>query len=707
MLDRDFITKDQDADLEAKLDRYKREVGTDASNISEQRDQSNKDMRFTNVPGGQWEGEWANFFGDNRSKPEFDIVSDAKNRFVGRQIQNNIGVQYMPDDDKTSEDDAKLLNGIFRADFTQSSGASATTQAIDEMATCGVGAMRLSTYFEDDEDEDNDDQRIKWDFIVNAYNTVVWDSAAIRLDKRDALHCTVLTLYTKESFEVFFPGEEPTSAYTPVNRAEFNFPTGSSAQIYIASRYQVMRKKRLQFRYFNEQTGEIERYWKDDHDTLKAVLKASPVHRLIGKKRIIRQWIEKSIFSGSKFLEEPTRIPGKHIPIIPFYGYWGYTDGEERFYGLIRKMMDRQRIYNSLAGQLAENAFSGSEVTPIFIEGQLDGGLDVDWANRKNKSALFTKLVTVNGEEVAGPIAWTSPSTLNPDSAALLEIIPTQVRELNGGPVAEALDKNASGKAIKAAIKRQDENTLVLSQHISESIQWSGDVYMSIASEVYGGARSVRVLSDDGAPGTKRLMERVFNEESEEFEERNKLDGKKFSARADVGPAYESLREEAIEDIKGLIELLIPLEGSGSYVMALIDELIQLSPALGLDSLKEQIRKKMLIEGTRKPETEEDEQIIAEAQEQQNQADQNNPQDELMRAATAQQQAEARNLDASSTQKIADADLKGAQKIKTLSEIETDRLKALTDQRNSEIKSLNETRKRIFEETQKLPFNGR
>ncbi len=48
----------------------------------------------------------------------------------------------------------------------------------------------------------------------------------------------------------------------------------------------------------------------------------------------------KSIFNGNEYMQEPKRIAGKWIPIVPVYAYRTYVDGNECYWGLVRKLMD-------------------------------------------------------------------------------------------------------------------------------------------------------------------------------------------------------------------------------------------------------------------------------------------------------------------------------------------------------------------------------
>jgi len=382
-------TKNIGEDSATKLDRFKLDISRDADNLSEQRDKANEDMRFINVDGAMWADFQEDSFFD-RVKLEFDIVSNFINRFLGEWNQNRVGVEYKPDDSKTSDEDAELLNGIYRADFRQFSGRMAVDNAVDEAATCGYGCFKLGTFFEDKEDPENDLQRIEWRPIANAFNSVFWDNSAERIDKRDARHCTVLKQFTSDSFEVEFPGHEPSSAYVPDTRRFQNLNSSNLQAIYVATRYEVVKKKESLFIYNNLITGEVETYNKEDHKLIEDELKGSEFHQFVRERTIIRQHVEKSVFSGEEFLEKPKRIAGKWIPIIAVYGYRAYTDGVEWYRGLVRKLKDAARLFNMQLSQLAENSASSGQEVPVFDPDQIEG-LEGVWADRNNKPYMLAR----------------------------------------------------------------------------------------------------------------------------------------------------------------------------------------------------------------------------------------------------------------------------------------------------------------------------
>jgi len=229
------VTKKSDLpkDDEDLFQQYKLDIANDSDVAWEQRDNANEDMRFMDVDGGMWE-DFVEFEFNDRIKMEVNLISGFLHRFIAEWNLNRVGVNYKPDDSKTSEEHAELINGIYFADFQQNSGKMATDNAVTETAKCGTGAFKLATRFVDEEDMENDNQRIEWRPIYNAYNSVYWDRGAQRIDKRDARRVTELLPFTPESFEKSYPGEDPVSAYEPWTRRAWNLELNRVDLIYVA-----------------------------------------------------------------------------------------------------------------------------------------------------------------------------------------------------------------------------------------------------------------------------------------------------------------------------------------------------------------------------------------------------------------------------------------------------------------------------------------
>ena len=229
-------------------------------------------------------------------------------------------------------------------------------------------------------------------------------------------------------------------------------------------------------------------------------------------------------------------------------------------------------------------------------------------------------------------------------------------------------------------IQRENRKTQVINENITMSIAWSGEVYQSMAAEIYTTPRMVKTLARDGAESEEMLMGVVIDEQTGLSIESNDLRGKKFQSYADVGPQYETLREQTVEDAKGMLETLSDIPSGEQYIPVLLAVIMDNMIGVGLDPIKELNRNIMLSQGMVKPQTPEEEAFVQRLQQEKDQPD---PSQALLEAAAQQQQAEARSLDASSVQKVADARKKGAETTKILSEVGNARIKLFMDQQQA------------------------
>ena len=677
------------------LNRYKQDIQKDADVVLEQRDKANEDMRFVNVVGGMWEGFLEDQFND-RTKLEFDIISNYIQRYIGQWNQSRVGVEYKANDRATSDEDADLINGIYRADFREFSGKMSIDNAVDEQATCGYGAFKLATKFVDEEDPENDHQRIEWRPVHNAYNSIFWDKAAKRIDKRDAVHCTELISFTPESFSKKYPDKDPVSAYHPNSRRFYNIDSADaqSSLIYVAKRYEIKREEVNVFVYSNVADGKVEVYSEEDHKLIEEELETNQFKNFLRKRKILKQSVYVTVFSGEDILEKPRRVAGKYIPIIPVYGYHAYIDGCEWYRGLVRKLMDAARLYNMQISQLAENSASTGQEIPIFDPSQMEGGISELWADRNTKPYLLARALRDNdGNIVAhGPTSYLKPSSLDANTQSLLQIVPSFVAATTGGAPQDTIDPNASGKAINALQKREDLNTQAMTDNISNAIEWSGSVYESIAQEVYSEKRSVNTISKDGTESTKELLKSVLDENTGRLTETNNLEGKKFRVYSDVGPQYDTLRQQTVDDLKGMLEVLRSQEGGQQYTDAIIATILENVTGVGLGPLKDIVRRNMLMQGIVKPETDQEKEMVAASQQ-----PQGDPQAELVAAAAQQALAEARERESKVLDNTASAQLKQVKAQKTLNDIQIDN----ENVRSKQITTLADIRNQVFENVQR------
>ena len=633
----------------------------------DQRDEANEDIRFCNVEGGMWEG-WLETAYDNtdRVRLEFDITSDYVNRFVGGWKQNRAGIYFSPDDDATSDEDAERLTGIYRADFNDNSGRISTDTAVEECAECGVGHFQMLTEFENPEDPEDERQKICWKPLHNSYSYVVWDDHAKRIDKADAKWSVVLTPYTDEAYEEAFPdAETKAGSFDPHTRAWIDW--NSNEFIVVAELYQVENKATVMHVYGNEETGEVKAFPADEVDKITDEL-LDQGWKKIRERKMERQTCSKTIFNGAEILEKKKRIPGKYIPIIPMYAYRKYIDGKERYRGLVRKLKDPNRVFNMSVSRVAESSAASPDSVPIFLEEQVKRHMD-NWADKTNKAfQLVDKVLDGNGNFLAtGPVGYVQPTPLDQNTVAAIDMTARHVQLVTGNSPQDTIDPDASGKAINALIKREDQKTHIVTDNINISLEHSAKVYQSMAEEIYSIPMTKRSLGEDGEASTIKINAPILDRQTGTLVVGEDISGKKFKVSARIGPQYETQREATIETLERVMDMV---GNESKYFSALLAMWMKNISGTGLEELKEFNRNEMLKMGLAKPENEEEQQML------QILSQQVDPQAELTQAASEQQKAEAANLMASAENKAADTMKKKAETAEIISEIGLKRAQA-------------------------------
>lgn len=645
-------------------------LGRDYNATTSQRDQADEDIRFVDIPGGMWEDLFPDFFdSDNRPRMEFNKVHQAVYRAIGEWVTNRFRPKFRPEGNSASDKDAELLNGLFRKDERRGNGFEAYDTAVEEMFKCGIGHWKLATEFVDEEDPDNDDQRVKFEPIYSSFNMVMWDASAKRYDKSDARHCTVLSRMTKESFEDQWPNHTVDSVSQPNDRSVFNWGTGQN--IFVAEFYEVIKKKEKVFVFENDQ-GDVRNLWESDIKDVIDELDTLGFDKVKERKKI-RKHIEKTVISGTDVLEKTERLAGKFIPIIPMYGFRTAADGQEHYHGLVRNQKDAQRLFNMAASKLAENAATSGKQVPVFYPDEVAGLGDfwAEWQLGTKPYMLKRPHVDAQGNESPHPMEYIQPAPLDGANVQILELTGNFIREETGGNPQDVMDPDASGKAINAVQARVDMQTAILFENVAKSMRRCGEIYRSIAGDIYDSQRFVSLLKEDGAESVSQLFEWVIDEETGKPVEINDITKGEFEVVVDTGPAFASRRRETVDTISQIMSNTDP---QSPYMPMLYTVLLDNVDGEGLQDIKDFNRKQSIQQGFKKPETDEE---VAMVQQLQEQAQDEGAQEQLIQAAAQQAMSEARERDSKVAVNISTAQKNAAQTQEILANINTDQIKTV------------------------------
>jgi predicted secreted Zn-dependent protease len=643
------------------------------SALRDERLQCLQDRRFYSLAGSQWEGPlWDQY--ENKPKFEVNKIMLAVIRVVNEYRNNRITVDFVSKDGAENDKLAEVCDGLYRADEQASVADEAYDNAFEEAVGGGIGAWRLRTVYEDEEDPEDDRQRIRIEPIFDADSSVFFDLGAKRQDKSDAKFCFVVTSMTRQAYKDTW-GDDPTDWPKIIHQYEFDWCTPDV--VYVAEYYKVEEKTET-IRIFQTITGEEERYTQADFakdEMLEEILAAIGTVE-VRQRRIKTKRVRKYIMSGGKVLEDAGYIAGKCIPIVVVYGKRWFVDNVERCMGHVRLAKDAQRLKNMQLSKLGEISALSSVEKPILTPEQV-AGHQVMWAEDNLKDypyLLINPITDQNGNQaVSGPVAYTRSAAIPPAMAALLQITETDMQDILGNPAgADKMVSNISGKAVEMIQARVDGQAFIYMSNFAKGMKRCGEIWLSMAKDIYTeDKRKMKTIAPTGEAGMVELMQPTINQETGEVVMANDLTSATFDVIADVGPSSSTKRQATVRALTGMLQITQdPETAQVITAMAMMN-----MEGEGISDANAYFRKKLLRMGVVKPTDNEAEELMAEMQ--------GKPQDPnamYLQAAAENETAKAAKARADTVETVASAELKRAQTLETLGKVdETAQNMALTN----------------------------
>jgi hypothetical protein len=583
--------------------------------VQEERAMALADRRFVSIAGAQWEGDWAAQF-ENSIMVEVNKTAQGVEKIVSDYRANRVTVNFRGVSKDSSEETAKTLNGMFRADLYASKGQQAADNAFEEAVQGGIGAWRLTNRYVDEYDPDSDEQRICIETIVDADQSVFWDTNAKLYDKSDADFGFVISAMSRQAFEKTYGADKASDWPQGITKPYYDWYTPDVVRV---AEYYVVECKTAVLRIFQHRaTGEDRREWASD-------LTPQAVADMIvegwieqPQRRMKRHRVRKYVLSGCDILEPGKLIAGTCIPIVPVYGKRWFIDNMERSRGHVRLAKDPQRIYNAQISKLTETASLAATERPIFTPEQV-AGHETSWAQANINRAPYALINTIIGPDgmpmVSGPIGMVTPPQLSPVLAALIQITASDIAELttNQDGADEAMS-NVSAEAMDIAATRTDAKAFTYMDNMRQSMQRCGEIYLSMARDVYvEDGREVETMDERGEDGTAVLGEPA-TDDAGRYRIRNDISRGKYKVISDVTEATTTRRDKTVKTLVNMAQIAgvtDPELASAALATALIN-----MDGEGMEDLQSWQRSRMVAQGVIKP-TKEEQAELDQAQQQQ------------------------------------------------------------------------------------------
>lgn len=633
------------------------------SAVRDERQQCLEDRRFYSIAGAQWEGKLGEQFAN---KPKFEVnkIHLAVIRIINEYRNNRITVDFVSKDGSQNDELADTCDGLYRADEQDSGAEEAYDNAFEEAVGGGFGAFRLRACEEDEEDEENERQRIKIEPIFDADSCVFFDLDAKRQDKADANFCFVLTSMTHDAYKEEY-GDDPTSWNKDISNSEFDWCTPDI--VYVAEYYVVEKVKEKQH-IFVLIDGTEQRYMADELEkdpSIQERLDATGAQEL-RIKTLERRKVRKYMMSGSQILEDCGYIAGRYIPIVPVYGKRWFVDNVERCMGHVRLCKDVQRLKNMQLSRLGEIAALSPIEKPIMAPEQV-AGFEHMWANDNidnNPYLLANPLTDINGNVIAqGPISYTKPPQVPQSLAALLQLTDVDIRELLGNQEqGEKINANVSAEAIDLVQNQLGMQSYIYIDNFAKAIKRCGAIWLSMAKELYvEEGRRMKTIGKQDEVDSAELSRPVIGESGIEYE--NDLTKASFDVGVDVGPTSSSKKSAIVRQLQALL----PYTSDQQDMKILLAMIYMNMEGEGIKDFRNYYRKWLVQIGVVEPTEEEQQELIAAAQNQQP-----DPQAQLAEALTQESLSKAEKARADTFLTAAKTEQTKADTAKTIASMENE-----------------------------------
>lgn len=671
--------------LDSWHDKAKRNFNKAYEQTNDMRTQIVEAQRFVRVRGAQWEGSTNSGWdfgsvdsGNNRfdKYPRFELNKVARecDRIISEYRRNRISVKFRPKDGQASEMLAEKMNGKFRADYEETSGGEACDNAFDDGVVGGMGCWRLCAEYEDEMDPTNEQQRISFLPVYDPANCVFFDQDAKQYDRSDAMWAMEMFSMTPDAFKDEYPDAECASLDHNTDNSQYDWNTPDA--VYVGRYYEIKVENVKLMAYQSLMTGERAIYDEDEIKDIEDELSDSGAFQFLGERTVKKRRVYCGLMSGSEWLKDPERIPGEHIPLIPFYGRRSFVDNMERIEGHAAKAMDAQRLENLMVSMVADNATqTGGDNIPIVDVNMIPGPLAKHWANRNTNRPAFLPMESLRDPSgnviAAASVSGYTPSTpLSPAVAALLQYTGQSMQQITGSAGIDNIPSNIASDTVDSIFNRLDTQSFIYMDNMAKSMRRCGVVWLSMAREVYGSDKPMRVMNEDGSDDMVLLNGEVIDRQTGQPVALNDLSVGKYEVSVDVGESFASRRDATVRQLTAILQSLPPQHPYYSIIMSMI---IDAMDGEGISELKDYNRQQLLLQGVMKPKTPEEQQMVQQAQ----QAAAQQPDAQAMAAQGMLLDGQSKMVNAQTNQLTAqvkaftaqqDAQLKQAQTVKTIAE---------------------------------------
>jgi hypothetical protein len=546
-------------------------------------------LEFLEGKSGHWDtAEQEKRSRRNQACLTMKVVNKYAKKLVGEIRLNKISINVTPGSKDADFQTAKAIKGKIKDIEYNSTAESIYDYMTTQIVEGGLAAMRILTYYKDDDDFEQD---ICMETIENPLCVLI-DPNSKKPNFEDAEYVFITTTMSKSEFKRKYPKVDiptdqidSTMGYWTVDDqviiTEYYFKEYYTVKKVKLSNGDTMEKSEAEemINSINERnmTPEFDPYGQPMLYEVPKIVK----DRDVEKCRV--KWLT---CTGSEILSDIKTIPGKYIPVVFCGGEMRNIDNVKYYRGLIYDGIDAARMadywYTAAAEMVALAPKAKYMLTPDEVK-----GFEKQFSSNDNVPYFLFNLDPRLGR----------PQLQQPDTppTAILSQLAQAEENVKGSIGMYDTDlgdsgRELSGAAINARQTPSQVSNFVYYDNLTKAVAYAGKIIVSMLPEVIDTERDIEMRNDDdsqdfmpvnttagkameafkndpekyGGVNVESLKKQISKEGLES--DFNNLAKGKYNVYVSTGPAYQTQRIEAAQRYIELMGLAIQAQSQTGLV---------------------------------------------------------------------------------------------------------------------------------------------
>jgi len=495
------------------------------------REEVDEVINFLNHPQGQWEDNvWSEFSG--RPRYTFDQCNPAVGKVWAEMAANEYSASVQPVGDGADEETSNVIDGLFRNIYNLSSFEDISTKAGKRMISAGFAAWRVVSKFADPKSFYQDLMVIP---VNNAHRRVWFDANAEMQTKEDAGHVFVLSNKPHhEAKEI--AGRDVESIDD--NRTNSSYQYKPEDTIVLGEILYKKRTKKTIYLIGDAESSVL------DEDQLEENGLTPDSELILDSRETEEVRIFSRKFDGRDWMGDEKETAFSMLPIIPEYANFDVNeDGKTTFKGMIRPVMDHQRVFNYAESRKVEESVLAAR-KKLMVDNRVADGYEAEFGNM-NRDPRAAQLFNGKAADNAKlPFFETTGPAPNP---AVSEIADNMIRnmQLTLGLPNEIENINSTNKdsdfRFQTRTSMGQVGTFEYYRSHKVALEHTAKVLLAAIPRVYDTERKVRIV-DEGNQSSEVTINGIDQATGAKT---NSLTSGRYDVVVNMGKDFESRQADA------------------------------------------------------------------------------------------------------------------------------------------------------------------